>query len=183
MNNKRWTAVAGVILLAGIVASIIFFQQRNDARQRWGESREQIAELDRRNEELKALLENQKSHLSAEAALAQKKQAALTAVETQVTELKARLDQGQAELDTANEHLRQITDETERLKRVLATAQETAADHAGERDRLEAERKKLVSRMAVMEGEDTKRGAIIAALESRVAEQETRIASLDKKSR
>ncbi|MEE4609042.1 MAG: OmpA family protein [Desulfobacteraceae bacterium] len=77
MNNQKWAAVAGVILLAGIVASIIFFQQRNDARQRWRESREQIAVLDRRNEELKALLEDQKSHLSAEVDLAQKKQAAL----------------------------------------------------------------------------------------------------------
>ena len=140
MNNKRWTAVAGAILLAGIVASIIFFQQRNDARQRWGESREQIAELDRRNEELKELLENQKSHLSAEADLAQKKQTALTAVETQVTELAARLDQRQAELDTVTAHLRQATDETARFKRVWRLLRKGPPTLQAERDRLEEER-------------------------------------------
>ncbi len=183
MDNKKWTAAAGVILLAGIVTSIIFLQQRNEARQRWHESREQVTDLDRRNKELKESLEDQKSHLSAEADLAQKKQAALAAVETQVTELKTHLDQRQAELDTVSEHLRQATGETSRLKRVLASAEERAADFASERDQLEAERKSLASRIAGMEGEDTKSGTIIAALERQVEERDARITALDKKSR
>ena len=71
MDNKRWTAVAGVLLLAGIVASVIFLQQRNEARQRWRESRDQITDFDRRNVELNESLENQKSRLSTQADLAE----------------------------------------------------------------------------------------------------------------
>ncbi len=181
MDNKKWTAVAGVLLLAGIVASAIFLHQRNEARQRWRESREQVTDLDRRNDELKNLLEDQKLHLSAETELTEKKQAALAAVEIQMAELKARLDQRQAELDTLSAHLRQATGESARFKGGLASAEEMAADLAGERDRLEEERKNLASRIAGMEGEDTKRGTIIATLERQVAERDSRITALDKK--
>ncbi len=182
MDNKRWTAVSGALLLAGIVASGIFLQQRNESRQRLRESREQIADLDRRNEELKELLEDHKSQLSAETELAQKKQTVLAAVEIQIAELKARLDQRQAELDTLSANLLQATGELARLRGGLASAEVRAADLVSERDRLEGERNSLASRISRMQGEDTKRGAIIATLERQVVERDSRITALDKKS-
>jgi len=64
MENKKWTLVAVGLLLAGIVASAILLQQRNEARQRWPKSRDQITALDLRNVELNHLLEKQKSLFS-----------------------------------------------------------------------------------------------------------------------
>lgn len=43
MNINRWTIMTGVLLIACIVASAIFLQQRNESRQLW---RERQAELD-----------------------------------------------------------------------------------------------------------------------------------------
>ena len=64
----------------------------------------------------------------------------------------------------------------------MASDDKRVADLASERDRLEEERNALVSRVAGMEGEDTKRGAIIATLERQVEERDSRIIALDKKS-
>lgn len=144
MDNKRWAALAGVLLLAGIVISAIFFKQRNEVRQHWHESRDHIADLERRNAELNESLENQKSRLSAEADLAEKKQAALTAVEIRITELKARLNEKQTELDTVRKHLQEADGETERLQEKLTSTKERIANLASERNQLENDKGILI---------------------------------------
>ena len=182
MVNKRWTVVAGVLLLAGIISSAILLQQRNESRQRWRESRNQITDLDRRNVELIKSLENQKSLLSAEAdRRAEKKQAALMAAEIQMTELKSRLGEKQAELDTVRTHLEQANGEMARLQGELVSAEERVADLASERNRLEGERKTLASRIEGMEDENANRRTTIAMLERQAEEEYERITALDKK--
>jgi len=144
MDNKRWAALAGVLLLVGIVTSAIFFKQRIEVRQQWRESRDQIADLERRNAELNESLENQKSRLSAEADLAEKNQAALTAAEIRMTELKARLDEKQAELDTVRKDLQEANGETERLHGKLSSTEESIANLTSERNQLEKDKGILI---------------------------------------
>ena len=185
MVNKRWTVVAGVLLLAGIISSAILLQQRNESRQRWRESRNQITDLDRRNVELIKSLENQKSLLSAEAdRRAEKKQAALMAAEIQMTELKSRLGEKQAELDTVRTHLEQANGEMARLQGELVSAEEWAAVKklaAGLEVRLQeltAERDGLIAQTTILKAEGGDLREYIAEMETRHREALT---SRDKK--
>ena len=180
MDSKKWTAVAGVLLLAAVVASATFLQQRNEARQRWRESRDQITELDQRNVELNESLQKNKDRLSAEADLVEKKQAALMAAEIQITELKARLDDRQTELDSVRVQLQQAYSETAKLKKELASIEEKIVDLKSERNRLEEERKALASRIENMEGEDANRRTTIAMLEQQAEKQNERITAFEK---
>ena len=180
MDNKKWTAVTGVLLLAGIASSTIFFQQRNDAQQHLRESRDQITVLDQRNIELNKSLENQKSRLSAEVNLAEDKQAALASAENRMAELKTRLNEQQAELDNVQTLLQQANGETSRLEGNLASAEVRIADLASERNRLEEEQKTLVSRIDVMDGKSAEKATTIEMLTHQAEEQNQRITSLHK---
>ena len=180
MDNKKWTAVTGVLLLAGIAFIAIFIQQRNEAQQRWRESRDQITDLDRRNIELNKKLEKQKIRLSAEVSLAEEKQAALTAAETHMTELKTRLRDQQIELDTVQTLLQQANAKISRLEGDLASAEVRITDLVSERSRLEEEQKALASRIDAMDGKVAKRATTIKMLAHQAEEQNERITSLNK---
>jgi chromosome segregation ATPase len=181
MVNKRWTAIAGVLLLAGIVASTTFIQQRNKARQLLSESNHKITDLERRNVELSESLKNQKIRLSAKVDLAEKNQAALKEAENQISELNAALSERRDELDTARANLQQTNGEMERLRGGLASAEAVIAELANKRDQLEEERKILVSHTESMEAKDGERRTAIAMLEKQVEDQDKRITAFEKK--
>jgi chemotaxis protein MotB len=170
MKSQSWAAVAGCILLAGIVASAIFFHQRNDAREQWRESRDQIKALEHHNAELKASLENQTAYISAGRRLAERKQAALTAAETQISELKAQLASGRTEVEAVHIQVRQAQEEMARLKGELASAEVRVADLTNESNQLDNERKNLTLRLEGIKAEAVQKAASIAMLEQQVRE-------------
>jgi chemotaxis protein MotB len=173
MNNKSWAAVAGILLLAGIVASAIFFKQRNETRMRLRESHDQINVLERRNAELNESLENQKSRLSAEKGLGEQKQAALTTAENQMAALKTQLDKRQAALDTVRTDLRQANNESAKLKEALTSAEAKMTDLSDKRDALTAR----IDGMA-REAEISK--ATSASLTQKVRQEAERVTTLEK---
>jgi chemotaxis protein MotB len=180
MNNKSWAAVAGILLLAGIVASAIFYWQRNQTRERLRESRDQINALEQRNAELNTSLETQKSRLSTVKGLGEQKQAALAAVETQLTELKAQLDEKQAALVTAREHLQQANSELAELKETLTSTEAKMGDLLNRHKVLEAERDRLAIRIDEMARAAEKSRAAMATLEQAVKGGDEKAAALEK---
>lgn len=150
MNNKRWTAVVGIVLLAGIVASAVFFQQRNEIRKYLQESRDQIDRLERRNAELNESLENQKS----------------------------RLDERQVELTAVRRRLQEDKSASEKLQAALTAAEQTVAERMSERSQLEAERDALGARISSIERDAAKSEATIAALSQTIAEGNARVSAL-----
>jgi chemotaxis protein MotB len=180
MTNKSWAAVAGILLLTGIVASAIFFKQRNETRERLRESQDQIAVLERRNAELGESLQNQKSSLRAERDLGEQKQAALTAVEIQTTELNAQLAEKQAELETVGTRLQKVKNEAAELQAKLTSTESKLADLLNKHNELETERDTLAARLEAMESDAVKQGATFATLSQQVEEGDKRVAALEK---
>lgn len=179
MDNKRWVVVTGVILLAGILTSTLFFLQRDDARDRLGESNDQIKELTRRNSELDASLESQINRLSTERDLTAQKRAALTAAEIQTTELKVLLNERQVEIDSVRIHLQEAGDEITSLKQALASAEIKVTDLKKANGRLEGERITQTARIKLMERELAETGTKIALLEEKIKERDEGAAALE----
>ncbi len=158
MDIKKWIVVIVVLLLTSIVFSTIFLRQRNDARQQWRESREQVNQLDQRNVSLNESLQKQKDRLSAEVDLLQKKQ---------------------AELDAARKQLQHASDEIVRLNKKSASLEENMAGVVRLRNRLEEEHNTLTARLEEMESDDTRKNTFIAKLNDQVAKQNQKIAELE----
>jgi chemotaxis protein MotB len=152
MNNKNWIAVAGVLLLAGIVTSVILLQQRNEARLQGRESLNQINNLEQRNVKLTQQLKNSESRLVTEISAKEDKQASLTSAENNIKELNKKIQTLNGTLAVKDKQLTESQDsllatqeEVDSLRRDLAIASELTADLKDRLKELIAERDGIIA--------------------------------------